>query len=74
MPTFELRYKDHWNWVHYNGNPYEWDPSRAKLNPDIHAWLSKNKVRHTLMNTGSIITGICILDKNQAMLFKLTWL
>jgi len=76
MPVFDLRYREHWNWTHFDCDPYKWNSANpcARLSPEIHSWLSKFKVRHTLLTHGACITGIHISDKQQATLFKLTWM
>jgi hypothetical protein len=74
MATFPLQYRKHWSWAHYYGDPYEWIPSRVQLTPELHKWLSKNKVSHTINGTNAVLESITILDNSKAMLFKLTWL
>lgn len=74
MALIKLSRIDHWYW-HYDDTKQV--PETARLNPDIHAWLSKHKVRHTLIYhewSTQYIRGISILNANQAMLFKLTWM
>lgn len=74
MAVIPLEYQKHWEWAHYRGDPYSTELSRYKLNPEIHKWLSVHKVRHTIMSSSRHELTIVILDNNQAMLFKLTWL
>ena len=74
MAMIDLRYKDHW---YFHVDDTKQVPEKPRLNPEIHRWLSEHKVRHTVIVSGAsyqFIEGISILNSNQAMLFKLTWM
>jgi hypothetical protein len=74
MPIVPIRYKDHWEWASFKGDPYEFKHKRIALKPEIVSWLSQNKARHSLVGNGAAVEAIWFQDPQKAMLFKLTWM
>lgn len=74
MAVINLEFRKHW---FFDLDDNHWIPEKARLNPDIHRWMSQHKVSHQLIYHEKYvhyISGVCILNSNHAMLFKLTWM
>lgn len=70
MAVIPLEYQKHWMFRQVYKKSYV--EIQFALKPEIVKWLCRHGVSHTVIRGRD--NAICILNSQQAMLFKLTWL